>query len=149
MPQCRSFVSNTSTRPSCYNCHFKGIERVSDYTAWDCYNIYQYDKKLDDDKGSSHLMIHSAKALSMMDVLSKYLDFKEVDAEKAIASEPAMMENALPSEMRNDFFSLYRAEQDVFQKYFKDTVRIKVERFLRHGLSAIGLYKLIKRKMKG
>ena len=145
----RSFVSNTSTRPSCYECKFKGTNRLSDFTAWDCYNIFKYDKTLDDNKGSSHIMVNSEKGLKLLDELSEYLYFFEVDRQKAISSEPAMTECAIPSDMRKAFFDAYGKNTDIFDEFFKDTFRVKSERILRHGLSKIGLYRVLKRLMKG
>lgn len=148
-PMLRSFVSNTSTRPSCYACKFKGEERVSDFTAWDCYNIYQYDKHRDDNKGSSHMMVHTEKGKQLIREIEKYLNLQKVDTQKAVASEPALTESALPSEMREDFFRKYRAGEDVFDTFFLDTSRVKIERLLRHSLSKLGIYKYVKRIMKG
>lgn len=148
-PMLRSFVSNTSTRPSCYDCKFKTVDRVSDFTAWDCYNVYKYDKQLDDNQGTSHLMVHSDKGMAMLDEISRYLSLREVDTDQAIASEPAMTECAHPSDMRGDFFATYKDGGNVFEVFFQDTRRVKVERFLRQGLSSMGLYKYAKRMMKG
>ena len=145
----RSFVSNTSTRPSCYECKFKGTIRQSDFTAWDCYNIYKYDQTLDDNKGSSHVMVNSEKGLRLLNELSEYLNSFEVDPHKAISSEPAMTECAMPSDMRDAFFDTYGKNIDVFDVFFKDTFRVKTERILRHVLSKIGLYRAFKRLMKG
>lgn len=145
----RSFVSNTSTRPSCYNCHFKKINRVSDFTAWDCYNVYKYDKALDDNKGTSHVMIHSDKAQKIIEAINgKYLILEEVNLNKAIDSEPAMLECAKPSSIRNDFFKCIDEGKDGFDYYFQDTSKVKIERILRAVLSKTGLYSFIKRKIK-
>lgn len=145
----RSFVSNTATRPSCYECKFKKVNRVSDFTAWDCYNVYKYEKQLDDNKGTSHLMIHNKKAEGMLEELSKYLSLKPVDKDAAIASEPAMLESATASDMRVDFFDSLSKGHDVFDEFFKDTTKIRIERMLRSALSSVGVYKYIKRIIKG
>lgn len=145
----RSFVSNTSTRPSCYDCKFKTVDRVSDFTAWDCYNIYQYDKKMDDNQGTSHLMVHTEKGLAILKEVQKYIYLLEVDADKAIKSEPAMTECARPSDMRDAFFTTYEKGENVFESYFRDTGRVRIERILRNILSKVGLYKYVKRLMKG
>ncbi|WP_295090354.1 Coenzyme F420 hydrogenase/dehydrogenase, beta subunit C-terminal domain [Ruminococcus sp.] len=148
-PMLRSFVSNTSTRPSCYACKFKTIDRVSDYTAWDCYNVYKYNKNLDDNLGTSHLMVHSSKGLEILKTLKREMSLYQVNAEEAVASEPAMTQCAVPSDMRKPFFKMYRSGNNVFTRFFQDTKRVKVERLLRSVLSRIGLYKYIKRLMKG
>ena len=145
----RSFVSNTATRPSCYECKFKKVNRVSDFTAWDCYNVYKYEKQLDDNKGTSHLMIHNKKAEGMLEELSKYLSLKPVDKDAAIASEPAMLESATASDMREDFFDSLSKGHDVFDEFFLDTFKVKLEKALRVILSKTGLYSFIKRKIKG
>lgn len=148
-PMLRSFVSNTSTRPSCYKCKFKTVDRASDFTAWDCYNVYQYNRKWDDNKGTSHLMVHTKKGLEMLEDISKCMELREVDADKAVKSEPAMTECASPSEKREEFFSTFKSGKNVFDYYFQDTGKIKLERFLRSSLSKIGIYKYVKRLMKG
>lgn len=145
----RSFVSNTATRPSCYQCAFKKVERVSDFTAWDCYNVYQYDKKMDDNKGTSHLMVHNERALEILEEVKSYLTIVEVDFDEAVKSEPAMTECAEPSEMRDGFFKMLSNNDDPFNSYFSDSVKVKIERLLRTTLSHIGLYKYVKRMLKG
>ena len=148
-PMLRSFVSNTSTRPSCYKCVFKTSNRVSDFTAWDCYNVYKYDKKMDDNKGTSHLMVHTPKGEGMLKEISRWMEFCEVNADYAVSSEPAMTECAKPSEEREAFFLTYQSGKNVFDYFFRDTVKVKIERFLRQILSKIGVYRYVKRLMKG
>lgn len=144
----RSFVSNTVTRPACYNCSFKKVDRVSDFTVWDCYNVYQYDKKLDDNKGTSHIMVHNDRALSILMEMENELKLIEVDREVAVNSEPAMTTCASPSEMRENFFTLFKAQKNPFDIVFPDKFRIKTERVLRTVLSQAGVYKYIKRLLK-
>lgn len=147
-PMLRSFVSNTSTRPSCYACKFKTVDRVSDFTAWDCYNIYQYNKKLDDNIGTSHLMVHSQKGISVLNEMKEYINVFEVNSERAVSSEPAMTECAVPDEKRAAFFKMYKTDKNVFEYFFQDTKKVKIERFLRSSLSQVGIYKYIKRIVK-
>jgi len=148
-PMLRSFVSNTSTRPSCYTCKFKTIDRVSDFTAWDCYNVYKYNKNLDDNLGTSHLMVHTSKGIEILNTLKKELSFFEVDVDQAVVSEPAMTQCSVQSDMRDSFFTEFESGNNVFTSFFQETPRVKAERLLRSGLSRIGLYKYVKRMMKG
>ena len=118
----RSFVSNTSTRPSCYDCKFKKVNRVSDFTAWDCYNVYKYDTNLDDNKGTSHILIHDQKAEDMLEELGSSLLLKNVDLEKAVMSEPAMIQCAEPNEKRTKFFHEFEKE-DPFNVFFQESAK--------------------------
>lgn len=144
----RSYVSNTSTRPSCYECQFKKVNRVSDFTAWDCYNVYKYQKKFDDNKGTSHIMVNSEKGNEILKELRKYLRVMEVELEKAVKSEPAMTESSKPNNMREDFFKIVGNEKDAFELFFDDTPRVKIERIMRKFLSKTGLYSFVKRLIK-
>ena len=143
----RSFVSNTSTRPSCYDCKFKKVNRVSDFTAWDCYNVYKYDTDLDDNKGTSHVLIHNQKAEDMLEELSSVLLLKNVDLEKAVMSEPAMIQCAEPNEKRAQFFQEF-GKEDPFNVFFQESAKTYIERTLRKNLSKLGLYRFIKRMIK-
>ena len=146
----RSFVSNTATRPSCYHCPCKSVERVSDFTVWDCYNVYQYDRSWDDNKGTSHVIVQSEKGARIWPELSKSLRTKEVDLQFAVASEPAMTECASASDDRDAFFSALAnsTNGELFDRYFQDSARVKVERIARKILSKTGLYRKAKRMIK-
>lgn len=145
----RSFVSNISTRPSCSDCKFKKVNRVSDFTAWDCYNVYKYNKKLDDNKGTSHVMIHNEKAERILEeIRDRYLRVYQVDMKTAIQSEPAMTQSSFQNDSRLKFFDLIKNGDDVFDYFFKDNMKVKIERILRRSLSKLGLYSSIKRMLK-
>lgn len=145
----RSFVSNTSTRPSCYKCKFKKVKRVSDFTVWDCYDVYKYKKELDDNKGTSHVMVHTKKAQSIIDEINeKCLIMESIELGIAIKTEPSMVECAVPNVCRESFFKCFADGKDCFDLYFLDTPKVKVERLLRTILSKIRLYKYFKRSLK-
>ena len=60
-PMLRAFFSDACDRPSCYECPFKKRYRVGDFTIWDCFSVYDFDKKMDDDKGTTRVLCHSQK----------------------------------------------------------------------------------------
>ena len=60
-PMLRAFFSDMSDRPICYECPFKKRYRVSDMTIWDCFSVYDFDKSMDDDKGTTRVLCHTAK----------------------------------------------------------------------------------------
>ena len=49
-------------RPSCYDCKFKGFPRVSDMTIGDYWRKRYDDDPLDDNTGTSYVMLHNKKA---------------------------------------------------------------------------------------
>lgn len=40
-----------------------------DFTIWDCFEVYQYSKELDNDKGVTEVLVHSAKAEEIIEEL--------------------------------------------------------------------------------
>lgn len=58
----RCYTREICSRPSCYHCSFKGIQRCSDFTIFDSWNADKIIGNLkDDDKGYTNLIIHSEK----------------------------------------------------------------------------------------
>ena len=98
------FLSNTSLRPSCYDCAFKGVERVSDVTLADFWGA---EKVLgtDDDTGISLVLTHTDKGEKMLNdlYLDNLLSLKEVDIDKACAYNTAILQSVKPNVKRGAF----------------------------------------------
>ena len=60
-----------NTRPSCYECQFREIPRVSDFTIGDFTEIGQESKKMDDDKGTTKLWVHSEKGKKLLNAVKE------------------------------------------------------------------------------
>ena len=60
---------SVSLRPSCYECHFKGNERFSDITVGDFWGIGKKNPDLDEDKGTSLVMINTIKGIKLFESL--------------------------------------------------------------------------------
>ena len=62
-PMLRSFFKEISSRPSCYQCYFKNLERCSDFTIYDCWHADQLVVGLaDDDKDYTDCTIQERRA---------------------------------------------------------------------------------------
>ena len=44
---------------------------MTDFTICDCFEVYQYSKELDNDKGVSEVLVHSAKAEEIIEELDR------------------------------------------------------------------------------
>lgn len=102
----RAFFSEIASRPSCYNCHFKIVERCSDLTVYDAWHAHELvDTIKDDDKGFTHVIIQSEKGSELFKALSDEISFWKVDLKKAIYLDGPMIENsAIMHENRNIFY---------------------------------------------
>lgn len=73
----RLFLSNVCLRPSCHDCLFKGFPRVSDITLGDCWGVEKHFPEMDDNKGTSVVIVNSQKGEK-----NESLDFRRMYMEK-------------------------------------------------------------------
>ena len=71
------FLGNIDLRPSCYDCRFKAFPRPSDMTIGDCWGIEHHLPELDDDLGTSVILVHSAKGERLFKAIRERLTVKE------------------------------------------------------------------------
>lgn len=64
-PYTIGFGDNIYLRKCCYDCSFKTIQRVGDLTIADAWGVDKYFPELDDNKGTSLIIIHSSKGLEV------------------------------------------------------------------------------------
>lgn len=146
-PMLRAFFSDTCDRPSCYECPFKKRYRVSDFTIWDCFSVYDFDKKLDDDKGTTRVLCHSQKAASLMQEVVEYARCEEVSADKLVAGVKEMFESVPMNSKRTVFLAdaAKMSGKELFEKYYPVTNKVKVKTAIRKALLMTGIYGTMKK----
>lgn len=80
----RAFLKNVCLRPSCYDCKFKTIHRQSDITLADFWGIGNLFPEMDDDKGTSLILVNSNAGKILFEQIKEKTLFKKVDVNKAI-----------------------------------------------------------------
>ncbi len=100
----QAFLKDTCLRPSCHKCSFKTFHRQCDITLADFWGIQKVLPKMDDDKGTSLLLINSNKGKAMFDCLQDNILFEKVDLEKAVSYNPAAFKSAIENPNRESFF---------------------------------------------
>lgn len=78
------------TRPSCYECHFKGFLHKADITLADFWGIENIDKTMDQDKGTSLVMVNSDKGQALFDSIKEQIEWRQFTMNDARAGNPAM-----------------------------------------------------------
>lgn len=140
----RAFLQDICLRPSCYACKFKNANRVSDVTVadfWGCENILPH---MDDDTGTSLLMIHSKKGENLLEAIRKDILIEEVDYQVVPQTNPSMERSARPHRDRSKFF------EDLGRISFKELVEklakpgFSVKRSLVKLLKITGIWKMLK-----
>jgi len=99
------FVGNYISRPSCENCSFKGYSRSSDITIGDFWGIWDISPDMDDNKGTSVVLLHTEKAASHFHQISEQLVYRPVTLEQTSIQNPSMLVSSPANPMRSSAFS--------------------------------------------
>ena len=114
----RGFLADLYLRPSCHHCAFKGINRTADITLADFWGINRLMPDMDDDRGTSLIIIHSEKGQRLFNAVKSQLNYKAVSVDRAVAFNSAATQSAKPHPKRKDFF--LRLENEAFPKLVSD-----------------------------
>lgn len=151
----RSFFTNMNVRPSCYDCKFKKRYHLTDFTLWDCFMVYKFDKSLDNDKGVTRILANTDKAVAILDENKELATIVELNPDEAVEGVKEMKSSVPINEKRYNLFkdiSEIEDETSVWRKYYPTTLRTRVEKLLRLFFIKTGLYtglkKLIKKHVK-
>ena len=100
----QAFLKNLCLRDSCYNCNFKETNRISDITLADFWGIQNILPEFDDDKGTSLVIINSAKGKKIFEEIKENIKFIETDFNEAIKYNPSMISSAKMAKNKEAFF---------------------------------------------
>ena len=97
------FLRDVALRKSCYNCSAKGVNRISDITIADFWGIQNILPEIDDDTGTSLIIVHSDKGKSL---ISKLTDctITEVNLNDCIKFNSAIINSKPFNHKRNRFY---------------------------------------------
>lgn len=98
------FLQNIGLRPSCHHCQFKALERPSDITLGDAWGINNHHPELNDEHGTSVILIHSEKGRKVFEQLSSQLNYQSVDVNVALPKTADSRKSVLPDSRRTKFF---------------------------------------------
>lgn len=146
-PMLRAFFSDICDRPSCYSCKFKKQYRVSDITIWDCFVVSDFEKKMDDDKGTTRVLCHTAKGVAYVQEIMENARCKEVTVDDAVKGPKEIYSSVEPNSQRECFF---RDAQNIdgkslFDKYFPITLKVRALTGIRKALLVTKLYAITKK----
>lgn len=110
----RAFLKDICLRDSCYKCAFRKKHRLSDITLADCWGIQDIKPELDDDKGTSLILVNSEKGRELYSLISHSLESFETSMGKAIESNPAIIKSPAANKYREEFF--HKIDEEDFEK---------------------------------
>jgi coenzyme F420-reducing hydrogenase beta subunit len=118
-PYMTAFLSNISLRPSCYACPYRNLNRQSDLTLADFWGIQHIFPDMDDDKGTSLVLVNSAKGKAAFDVVSADMKCRQTDLREAVLYNLSAVRNIpLPARRAAFFASMEQSEFDALVGQF-------------------------------
>ena len=132
-PYMRLFLKNLSLRPSCYSCNFNGENRLSDITLADFWGIEKVDASMDDDKGTSLVVINTKKGQTLFEEIAQEVTLKQVDFESAIKYNPSYSVSAPQPQQRNAFMDMLdkKGFESAYNKFAKETFSAKIKKLIK------------------
>lgn len=136
----RAFASGLLGRPSCYDCKFVTLNRVSDFTIGDLWG----NKKIlpdfeDKDTGMSLLLVNTDKGRNLFDFIKDDIIYEKIDINEAFKYNHN--KNVPMNKNRNKFFKEMNDGKNVIylmNKYSKDplglTIKIKLKKIIKKVL---------------
>lgn len=124
----KAFLNDISLRESCYQCNAKKKHRLSDITLADFWGIENVLPELDDDKGTSLVIINSISGKQLFEEIKNQIIYREVEYEKAIAHNPSLYQSVNRPKNRDTYLNSVTANNlnNVTKKYTKVSIFKKV-----------------------
>lgn len=111
------FLGDLILRESCYQCKFKKLNRISDFTLADFWGISNIDKSFNDGKGTSLVIVNSKKGQEIFDKISNEIEKKKVELNQAIQYNTSMIQSV--SKPKNFEKISELIEKEEFEKIFR------------------------------
>lgn len=151
-----AFNGNLILRPSCYECYFTGIDRISDFTLsdyWGADNSCASEDNLE--KGISVMVVNTDKAREMLSRLSKDFIYGPIDPrERAIPCNMAFSKPQPRSENRESFFAQFQSADfdylvhKIYRSYLiKRNIKQGVKKVV--GSKGVAMVKSVAKKFTG
>lgn len=114
-PLCVPLIQNIGlTIVTAQNKHQFRYHRVSDITLGDFWGIWNINPKMDDNKGTSLILTHTAKGEKMMNAVSENIKCEQVYLEQAARENPSLLRSSVHKQNRD--IVLKTIESENFQE---------------------------------
>ena len=144
-PFMRLFVNDYILRESCSDCQFKGTERVSDITLGDFWGIWDVAPEMDDNKGTSLVLIHSLKGERLLDSIMDKIKLQTVTMEQACQENPSLLCSSVHKSERKEVLDLiandnFQGAASLMMPKTEDKREFvtKTKKFIRNILNIVG-----------
>lgn len=109
-PFLQAFIKNLCLRPSCYDCSFKKMYRLSDFTLADFWGIENVLPHCMDDGGVSLVLVNSPKAQNIFSQIKDFMVVEKVDMGLAVKHNSAFTHSVPMEAKRASFIQAVKTE---------------------------------------
>lgn len=147
-PYERAFLANLTLRPSCYQCQYKTVARVSDLTLADYWGVETVHPELASQQGVSLVLTHTEKGERLLAAVKKQATVHTTDLERAAKLNHATTHSVRWHRNREAFFEAAETQPliPLVKKCLKPTLKQQTKSFIYRNGSRV---KQLLRKMKG
>ena len=142
----RCFFSGVCDRPCCDNCHFRGV--IGDFQIGDYFRVGDTAPELDDNRGTTRMVIGSEKGLEIFDDIKDQYRYKELsNTQLKKTTKNALSTFGKDKGKRKEFFedANRMSGKTLFDKYYPRTAKVKLLQYGRFITYRLGIYGYIKK----
>lgn len=148
----KSFFSEISSRPSCYQCAFKKPRHASDLTMFDCKHAAALVEGLtDNDRGYTNLFVQTEKGAGFLASVKDLFALYPVDAETAISYDGIMVRSSAKAHKnRWEFYRVVTEHslEEAVKKFIPISAKDRVMVSFRSVLYRMGILEQARNFMK-
>ena len=145
-PYLKAFYNGETIRPSCNRCNFKTLDRVSDFTIFDCLNVNEIDSKFDDNKGTTRIIVHTKKGQEILNKLED-VNYEKIELNRAIKGMKQIYQFAKYNNKSKENLRTI-SEKEFIKKYDSISFKNILNEKIRIILIKIGAYNKLKTILK-
>lgn len=138
----RLYFKDLISRPSCYDCHFKTLHRVSDITIFDCWDAPATSSEFSAD-GATNVFIHTEKGRAVFEEIKDKFTYAHEDIDKIIKRDGIMIQHhVVANPRRAAFFKDLQVMQvdEIERKYAYIKPIKKIANTVKPWLFKIGVF---------
>lgn len=100
----RLFLSRICQNTSCCNCRYRKLPRIGDITLGDYWGVAKYHPEMDDDKGTSVVILNNKHGFTFFKSIEEKLILKKTSIEYAVSENPCIIRSGKQHPQRAEFF---------------------------------------------
>ena len=101
----RLLLSRICQNVSCDDCHYRKLPRIADITLGDFWGISKYHPEMNDNKGTSVVLLNTAHGSELFDSVVDKVAQCDSKVEYAIAGNPCIVRSSESHPKRAEFFT--------------------------------------------